>query len=141
MSTLEKAIEIAASAHQGQKQKDGMPYIIHPLTVMMKVETLEEKIVAVLHDVIEDTEVTLADLQEAGFADEVLAGVELMTRTEGQDYEEYIEAISRNAIARKVKLADMRNNIDLLRIPVVKDKDLERCRKYHRSIRYLEEID
>jgi (p)ppGpp synthase/HD superfamily hydrolase len=138
MSTLEKAIEIAARAHTGQVQKNGLPYILHPLRIMFQVDLLEDKMVAVLHDVVEDTDVTLDDLRQAGFSEEVVEGVRLMTRVDGQDYGEYIEAIKANPIARNVKLADMRNNIDLLRIPELNNNDLKRSRKYHKYIRFLE---
>ena len=141
MATLEKAIEIATKAHTGQTRKDGSPYILHPLTIMFNVNTIEEKMVAVLHDVVEDTDVTLEEIAAEGFSPEVIEGVRLMTHTQDLSYEDYIERLKNNTIARKVKLADMRNNIQLLPIPEIKDKDLERCRKYHRFIRYLEKYD
>ena len=137
MSTLEKAIEIASRAHAGQKLKDGMPYILHPLRIMSQVDSLEQMMVAVMHDVVEDTDVTLEDIKKAGFSEAVIEGVRLMTHDEDLSYGDYIDRLKDNTIARKVKLADMRHNIDLLRIPEVKDKDLERCRKYHQAISYL----
>ncbi len=138
MSTLEKALIIAAEAHSGQTRKNGSPYILHPLAIMARVESVEAKMVAVLHDVVEDTEVSQEDLAGEGFSEEVLEAVFLMTHTPELSYEDYIERLKGNDLAREVKLADMRNNINLLEIPELKDKDLERSRKYHKFIRYLE---
>ena len=140
MSTLEKAIEIAARAHSADKEKNGDPYLLHPLRVMSQVESLDEKIAAILHDVPEDTNVTLDDLRQEGFSEAVLEAVRLVTRDDEQDYDQYIKDIRNNPIARSVKLADMRDNINLLRIPNLRDKDLERCKKYHRYIRELDQL-
>ncbi len=108
MSTLQKAIEIATKAHAGDEESNGKPYILHPLRIMFHVDSLEEKIVAVLHDVVEYTDVTLDDLQAAGFPDAVLEAMRLVTRTDGEDYDEYIEKIKNNSIARDVKLTAMK---------------------------------
>lgn len=138
MSTLEKAIEIAARAHAGQKQKNGQPFVLHPLHMMFHVQSAEEQITAVLHDVVEDTGATFEEIERAGFPAAIIEALRLLTRTEGQTYQTYIEQIKANPLARQVKLADLRHNIDVLRIPHLEDKDLERCRKYHRAIRDLE---
>ncbi len=137
MATLERAIEIAARAHAGQVQHDGSPYILHPLEVMMQVKSLEAKMAAVLHDVIEDTAVTMEDLRKEGFSEKVLATVDLLTRKEGQDYLDYLKPIRQNAMALEIKLADLNHNIDLRRLPLLSEEDIARMKKYHHAIRYL----
>jgi GTP diphosphokinase / guanosine-3',5'-bis(diphosphate) 3'-diphosphatase len=130
MSTLERAIEIAAKAHQGQLDKAGQPYILHPLRVMLAVQTLPEQMAAILHDVVEDTPVTLADLQSEGFSAEVLAAINALTKTPG---EKRIAAAQRavvNPIARAVKLADVSDNMNLSRIAQPTAKDYARLQEY-----------
>src|SRR5690606_4009556 len=108
MLTLEKAIIFATEAHAGQKDKSGQAYILHPLTVMSKMDTDTERIVAILHDVIEDTSYTLDDLQKLfHLSEEKLIAVDLLTKKEGYDYDKYIQNIKDNPIARKVKIADL----------------------------------
>jgi len=133
MTLLEKAIEIAVRAHAGQKGKDGTPYILHPLRLMTRMGTDEERIAAVLHDVVEDTEVTLEDLREAGFPEDMLAVVKLLTHEEGVPYEDYVQRLKPNPVARRIKLADLEDNSDIRRLKGVEDKDMERLRKYHRA--------
>src|SRR5947209_20261321 len=113
MATIEKALQIAARAHEGQKDKEGLPYILHALRVMMRVEGEEAQIVAVLHDVIEDTPVTAADLREAGFRDEVVAAVLCVTHRKDRPYAEYVVGCKGNEIARRGKLADLEDNTRL----------------------------
>jgi len=132
MSTLQRAIEIAVTAHRDQTTKDGQPYVIHPLTLMMRVTSDEEKIAAVLHDVVEDTPTTLSDLKAEGFSDQVITVIELLTHPEGMPYDDYIDRLADNAIARKVKLADLGHNMEITRIPNPTSKDFERLQKYHR---------
>ena len=132
MSNLQRAIEIAVHAHCNQTTKDGQPYVLHPLTLMMRVDSEIEKIAAVLHDVVEDTPVTQDELKSEGFSDEVLAVVELLTHPEGMSYDDYIDRLAVNPIARKVKLADLGHNMDITRIPDPTPKDFERLQKYHR---------
>ncbi len=130
---LEKAIEIAVSAHKGQIDKACQPYILHPLRVMLQMDTEVEQIVAVLHDVVEDAGQVwnFLRLQEAGFGDEVIDAIRCLTKDDNDaPYMDYVERIRGNAIARKVKLADLRDNMALWRLPVVTDKDLARTRKY-----------
>lgn len=110
MSTLENAILIATKAHYGQIDKHGEPYILHPLTVMQNVESESEKIVAVLHDVIEDTDVTLDDLEKEGFSNEVLEALNCITKKNGEDYIEYLARVKNNPLALKVKFADIKHN-------------------------------
>ena len=137
MSNLETAIEIAVTAHKGQKRKDGSPYVLHPLRLMMRVESEAEKIVAVLHDVVEDTEVTLEDLEAAGFSTEVLDALKLVTHDSKQSYDEYIEEIANNPLAKSVKLADLRDNSNVFEIPNPTERDFERLAKYHQAYKRL----
>ncbi|MFK8113635.1 MAG: HD domain-containing protein [Rubripirellula sp.] len=139
MSDLQRAIEIAVDAHRGQTRKDGSPYVLHPLRLMMAVDSIEQKIVAVLHDVVEDTEVTMEEVRAEGFSQDVLAALRLVTHVEGVSYEDYINRIKPNPIARAVKLADLKDNSNLFEIPEVKQKDLERMGKYHRAYKTLSE--
>ncbi len=133
MSDLERAIEIAASAHRGHVDKAGKPYILHPLSLMLQFHDLDAMIVAVLHDTVEDSALTLGNLKEAGFSDEVVAAIDALTRREEESYEEFIQRLSPNPLARRVKLADLEHNMDVRRIGSVTSEDLERVEKYHRA--------
>ncbi len=133
MGTLENAIKIAAQAHQGQKDKAGAPYILHPLRMMMRLKTEAEMITAILHDVVEDTDWTIEKLRENGFSEEVLEAVECVTNREGESYEQFIERAGKNPIARQVKIADLEDNMNIQRIGEISPKDLERLEKYHKS--------
>jgi (p)ppGpp synthase/HD superfamily hydrolase len=137
MSTLERAIQIAVQAHMGQKDKGGEPYILHPLRVMFKMHTDLERIVAVLHDVVEDSEWTLDHLRDEGFPDQVLAAVDCLTRRSNEPYEDFIERVQVNALARTVKIADLQDNLDASRLPELTDKDIERIRKYQKALTVL----
>src|SRR5271165_5571323 len=107
MPTIEKALQIAAQAHEGQKDKEGLPYILHPLRVMSRAEGVEAQIVAVLHDVVEDTKVTLDDLRRAGFSEAVLQAVQCVTHRKDEPYADYVVGCKNNPIARQVKLGDL----------------------------------
>ncbi|MCO5183965.1 MAG: GTP pyrophosphokinase [Anaerolineae bacterium] len=133
MSQLEKAITIALTSHAGQVQKNGDPYVLHPLHLMCQMETETERIVAVLHDVIEDTEMTLDDLAASGFSAEIITTIDLLTHHPAHSYDEYIERIRPNRLARRIKLADLRHNMDVLRLNEITDRDLRRLRKYKRA--------
>src|SRR3954451_4706993 len=115
MATIEKAIQIAALAHDGQVDKEGLPYILHPLRVMAGVEGLEAKIVAVLHDVIEDTPVTADDLRQEGFSEAIIAAVLCVTHRKDEPYADYVVRCKGNEIARRVKLSDLEDNTRLSR--------------------------
>ncbi|MFJ2490754.1 HD domain-containing protein [Pseudomonas iridis] len=132
--TLERAIAIAATAHAGQVDKGGAPYILHPLKVMLRMTTLEERIVAVLHDVVEDCAISLDDLRKEGFSEEVLSAIESVTKVPGESYEDFVERAAQNPIGRVVKLADLEENSDLSRIASPSWEDLERIEKYRRAI-------
>jgi (p)ppGpp synthase/HD superfamily hydrolase len=135
--TLERAIAIAAAAHEGQVDKGGAPYILHPLKVMLRVNTLEERIVAVLHDVVEDCGISFDDLRKEGFSETVLMAIASVTRVPGESYEAFIERVAQNPIGRVVKLADLEENTDLSRIAQPSWEDLERVEKYRRAIGVL----
>ena len=132
MSTIEKAIEIAARAHCGQVDKAGAPYVFHPLRLMLAVNTPYERMAAVLHDVVEDTSVTFANLRDEGFPLEVLDAVEALTKRRGESRLEAARRAAKNPIARVVKLADVTDNMDLSRIANPSDKDFARLKEYER---------
>ena len=136
-SQSEKAYEIAKRAHLGQVDKAGEDYIKHPEKVASFVETDEEKAVAYLHDVIEDTELTLEDLHEYEFSKEVIEAVDIITKKKGEDYRSYLNSVKKNKLARAVKLADLRHNSDLTRLTKVTEKDVERKEKYQKAIDFL----
>ena len=136
-SQSEKAYEIAKKAHLGQVDKAGEDYIKHPEKVASFVKTDEEKAVAYLHDVIEDTELTLEDLYEYGFSKEVIEAVDIITKKRGEDYQSYLNSVKKNKLARAVKLADLRHNSDLTRLTKVTEKDIERKEKYQKAINFL----
>lgn len=130
MSTLNRAIAIAAKAHDGQVDKAGAPYILHPLRVMLNVEGESARTVAVLHDVVEDSDVTLEDLAKEGFSEEVLAAVEAVTARPGETRIEGAYRAAANPIARAVKLADNADNSNLSRIANPGAKDYARLEQY-----------
>lgn len=136
-SQSKKAYEIANKAHLGQVDKVGEDYIKHPEKVASFVKTDEEKAVAYLHDVIEDTELTLEDLYKYGFSEEVLKAVDVITKKKGQDYQTYLNFVKENKLARVVKLADLRHNSDLIRLINITEKDIERKEKYQKAIDFL----
>ena len=133
--SIEDAINIAIRAHRAQVDKGGNPYILHPLRVMQRMHDETSRIVAVLHDVIEDAGINLSDLSE--FGPEVVAAVDALTRRRGETYDAYIDRVSQNAIAKRVKLADLEDNYDLSRIPKPTEIDLERSKKYLYAIKAL----
>jgi (p)ppGpp synthase/HD superfamily hydrolase len=137
--TLERAIEIAAATHAGQTDKGGAPYILHPLRVMLRVAPGAQQIVAVLHDVVEDSDgkVSFDDLAREGFSQEVIDGVRAVTKIEGESYEDFIARAALNPLGKAVKLADLAENSDLSRIEAPTQKDLERVEKYRRAMEYL----
>ena len=137
MATLERAILIAAQAHLGQRDKAGAPYILHPLRMMMRMESEAAMIAAVLHDVVEDSDWTLEQLRGEGFSEEVLQAVDCLTSREGETYDEFISRVRSSEIARRVKIADLEDNMNVKRIGEITPKDLARVEKYHRAWRAL----
>ena len=139
MSTLERAIAIAAEAHAGQLDKAGAPYILHPLRLMRNLSTADERIVAVLHDLVEDCpEWSFDRLTAEGFSGHVIVALKSVTKREGEDYESFVLRAATDPIGRRVKLADLRDNADLSRIASPTARDLERAEKYRRAIALIE---
>ena len=138
MSTLQRAIEIATHAHQGQLDKAGRDYIGHPLRVMEMGKTEDEKIVGVLHDVVEDTEWTIEALEAEGFSHEVIAALKCVTKlSENENYDDFIERVRRNPLAVAVKINDLTDNMDIRRLPYLSDKDVKRLKKYLKTYKKL----
>ncbi|MDT2614181.1 HD domain-containing protein [Enterococcus dongliensis] len=137
MSLYDLALTIAQEAHKGQVDKAGIDYIHHPIYVASLVETDEEKAVALLHDVIEDSDITLSDLLNHGIPNNVLKAVSILTKNNKLSYQEYLVQVKSNELARKIKLADLKHNSDLSRITDPNKKDYERLEKYKKAIKYL----
>jgi (p)ppGpp synthase/HD superfamily hydrolase len=137
MATLEDAIVLAAQAHRGQVGKNGEPYILHPLRMMARLDGEAERIVAVLHDVVEDTPHSLDELRALGFSAEVVRAVDAVTRRPDETYEQFVERAATDPIARRVKLADLEDNMDVRRLQQVTEKDRERLERYLRAWRRL----
>lgn len=140
MDNLERAIALAVEAHAGQTDKSGATYIRHPLRVMGQMETPEERIVAVLHDVVEDTEYTPAMIEDE-FYKEIRDAVEALTKQNSESYSDFVQRVAANDIARKVKIADIEDNMDLTRLSEVSEKTIERQVKYHRARQQLRDKD
>ena len=137
MSTLEKAIELATKVHFGQKDKAGQPYILHPLRLMFKFETEVEMMVAVMHDVVEDGDLSLEFLKDQGFSSEVVEAIDSLTKRRDESYEIFISRVSKNKLAKKVKIEDIKDNMNLVRLRNVDDEDLRRVGKYHKALKVL----
>ena len=137
IAIIEDAVSIAAQAHRGQKDKAGAPYLLHPLRMMLRMDTEAAMMAAVLHDVVEDTDWTLERLREVGFSEEVLEALDCLTHREGESYQQFVERVRTNPIARQVKIADLEDNMNVRRINRLGPRDLERLEKYHRAWRAL----
>ena len=138
MSTLERAIEIATEAHRGQLDKAGNEYIDHPLRVMAAGSTTDEKIVGVLHDVVEDTEWTFGMLAAEGFSEEIIAALRCITKlSDSEPYDKFIARVRTNSLATAVKLNDLTDNMDIRRLPYLSDKDVKRLKKYLKAYKQL----
>ena len=138
---LERAIEIAQEAHKGVKDKGGHDYIHHPIRVMHAMSNDQEKIVAILHDVVEDSDWTFERLKEEGFEDSVIESLRCVTKySEEEDYQEFIRRAATNKIATKVKMADIEDNLDLSRLGTLTEKDLTRIEKYKKALKYLKAL-
>lgn len=140
MSTLERAIAIAAEAHAGQVDKAGAPYILHPLRVMLRLDDPEARMAGVLHDVLEDTEITLERLRSEGFPEAVLSAIQSVTKVPGETYEAFVARAAKNPIGKRVKLADLADNCDLSRIASPTEQDLQRLEKYRRAMAFLQAL-
>lgn len=134
---LEKAILIATIAHKGQIDKGGAPYIMHLIRVMNAGNTENEKICGILHDLIEDTEWTFEKLKEEGFDDEIIEALRCVTRLPNENYEEFIARIITNPLAIKIKLNDLKDNMDITRLSFISEEDCERLNKYLKAYQFL----
>ena len=146
MTDLEHAIALAVETHSGQADKAGEPYILHPLRVMFSLPSGDERIVGVLHDVVEDGEVSFEDLKRMGFSPAVIDAIDAVSKRpdeEGSDegYQAFVERAGANPIARKVKMADLLDNLDVTRLGEISEKDSRRISKYLRALRYLEQLE
>jgi (p)ppGpp synthase/HD superfamily hydrolase len=137
MPSLEDAISLAAEAHRGQKDKAKAPYILHPLRIMLRMETETERIVAVLHDVLEDSKVTVRNLQKAGYSKEIIEALTYLTKAKEEEYEQFIERVKENTLAVKIKIADLEDNLNFERIKEPDEEDLRRYEKYRRALATL----
>ena len=138
MSTLQRAIEIATQAHQGQFDKSGKDYIGHPLRVMEMGRTEEEKIAGVLHDVVEDSDWTFEALEAEGFSQEIIEALKCVTKlSENENYDDFIERVKKNPLAVAVKINDLTDNMDIRRLPYLSDKDIKRLKKYLKAYKKL----
>lgn len=141
MATLGKAIAIASTVHADQVDRGGNAYILHPMRIMQRLRTTDAELmqIAIMHDVIEDSDYTIESLQKEGFSKRVLAALECLTHHKDEEYDDYIRRISTNDDAILVKLEDLRDNSDITRLKGITQKDFERVQKYHRSYIFLTE--
>lgn len=135
-----KALRLCYEAHNGQLDKGGAPYVFHPMHLAEQMTTEDATIVALLHDVVEDTKYTLADIAALGFGNNVIEALALLTHDKSVSYNDYIAEIKSNDIAKQVKLADLAHNADLTRLNVITEKDIARREKYLASIRTLSTV-
>ncbi len=146
MSELERAIALAVESHAGQVDKAGYPYILHPLRVMLSQTSTEQRIVGVLHDVVEDCDVSFDDLETMGFSTAVIEALRAVTKRpeeEGSDegYRAFVVRAAANPIGRRVKKADLLDNLDITRLRELTEKDSRRVSRYLRALRYLKNLD
>lgn len=137
---LEKAIHIAVNTHYNQKDKGGEPYIFHPLRVMDACASLEARIVAILHDVVEDTDITIEMLRQE-FPPQIIEALKLLIHNPDVPYMDYVASIKTNSIAREVKIADLRDNSKISRLSMITNKAIERLKKYNVALKILKEND
>ena len=134
-----KALKLCFEAHKAQVDKSGMPYVFHPFHLAEQMKTEETVVVALLHDLVEDTDYTTEDLRKMGFEKKITDAIVLMTHADDVDYMDYVRTIKQNPIAKEVKLADLRHNSDLSRLDTIDEKALQRREKYQRAIELLSE--
>ncbi len=140
MTIIEKSLAIALRAHTGITDKAGRAYILHPLRIMAKMTTEIEMSAALLHDVIEDSDITALDLLSEGIPSVVVEAVLCLTKQSGENYHDFVLRAKQNPIARKVKIADIEDNINVLRITNLTEKDLARIAKYHAAWHFLNDL-
>ena len=133
-----KALRICFNAHKDQVDKTGLPYVFHPFHLAEKMNSEEEVCVALLHDVVEDTDITFEDLINEGFNENIIDALKLLTHNDDTPYMEYVKKIKENPLAKKVKLADLRHNSDLTRLDLSVDKIPAKYEIYKKAISYLE---
>lgn len=134
---LHRCVMLAKEKHRHQVDKGGKPYIYHPIRVARRCATVKEKMVAIMHDLVEDTDVTLDFLHSIGIPADVVEAVDAMTKRSGEEYMDFVVRCSQNAIARRVKMADISDNLDLSRLKNVTEKDLQRVEKYKKALAIL----
>ncbi len=132
-----QALKLMFAKHKDQVDKSGIPYVFHPFTVAQSMDDENSTIVALLHDVIEDTDTTIDELVEMGFNDEIISALKILTHDKSVAYFDYIEKIKSNSLATKVKISDLKNNSDLSRLNKITQKDVERVEKYKKSLEIL----
>lgn len=134
-----KALKLCFEAHKEQVDKSGMPYVFHPFHLAEQMNDEATTVVALLHDVVEDTDITFEDLEKQGFGEEIISALKLLTHNDDTPYMDYVAKIKNNKIATKVKLADLKHNSDLSRLDTVDEKALKRKEKYEKAIKLLTE--
>lgn len=134
---FDRALQIAIHAHKGQKDQAGRVYVMHPIRVAERCKDPRAKIVALLHDTIEDTPVTAEYLRSEGFSEEIVSGVLSVTKREGETYDDFVARAAENAIGKEVKIADLEDNMDIRRLKEISDRDVQRLRKYLRAWQFL----
>ena len=140
MDVIEKSLQIALKAYAGQRDKAGKAYILHPIRIMLQMDSDYEMAVALLHDVVEDSNCSGNDLLAEGIPPDVVDAVLALSKRDGETYDQFIDRVAGNALAVKVKLADIEDNINVLRLDSVGDKDLERVAKYHKAWKKLKKL-
>lgn len=133
-----QALKLCFDAHKDQVDKTGIPYVFHPFHLAESMKDEYTTVIALLHDVVENTVYTLDDLKIMGYPDEVIEALRLLTHEDGIPYMEYVEMIKHNSLAREVKLADLKHNSDITRLDVIDDYALKRNEKYQKAIELLE---
>lgn len=137
-SLTKKALKLCFEAHKEQVDKSGMPYVFHPFHLAEQMIDEATSVVALLHDVVEDTDITFEELEKQGFSDEIVNALKLLTHDKNTTYMDYVAEIKKNKIATAVKLADLKHNSDLTRLNVIDEKALKRKEKYEKAIEFLE---
>ncbi|OIH12235.1 guanosine-3',5'-bis(diphosphate) 3'-pyrophosphohydrolase [Acinetobacter baumannii] len=137
MHLLSKMIIFATQKHDGQKCKGGLPYILHPVAVMNNVSSIDAKIVAICHDLLEDTDTTVADLKQLGCSDEIILAIQALTKFKGEGRVEAAHRVSQNRLACEVKIADVSHNMDLSRLPEITDSVMKRHAQYQQVLDIL----
>ncbi len=140
MNKIEKAIEIALSAHRGQVDKAGKPYILHPLRLMLQLEDEMDMISALLHDVLEDSHYTPDKLVELGIPEKAIEVIPYLTRKKNETYKDFIKRAGGNRRARQIKILDIEDNMNISRIDTITRKDMDRLKKYHAALKYLKAV-